>query len=190
MFRRIFEIILAILALALLSPIIIVVALLIKLSGKGSVIFRQDRVGLNGASFMIYKFRSMVADAEIGEPQLTGANDPRVTPIGSFIRRYRIDEIPNLINVIKGDMQIVGPRPERQKFIDQIVRRDSRYLRLLKTKPGLTSWGQVNYGYASDVNQMLERMEFDLYFLEQKSIIFEIKIALLTFITIFKGKGI
>jgi len=190
MLRRIIEIIIAILTLTLLAPLIVVIAVLIKFSSKGSVIFRQDRIGLNGASFMIYKFRSMVNDAESGEPQLAGINDPRITPIGSFIRRYRIDEIPNLINVFKGDMQIVGPRPERQIYIDQIVRRDSRYLRLLKTKPGITSWGQVKYGYASNVNQMLERMEYDLYFLEQKSILFEIRIALLTLITVFKGKGI
>jgi lipopolysaccharide/colanic/teichoic acid biosynthesis glycosyltransferase len=139
---------------------------------------------------MIYKFRSMKHDAEEGSPRLSAYKDPRNTVAGSFLRRYRLDELPNLVNVIRGEMQLIGPRPERQFYIDQIIKRDARFLRLLKISPGITSWGQVRYGYATNVDQMLERMEFDLYFLEHRSIIFEIKIALLTVATVLKGKGI
>lgn len=165
-------------------------AILIRISGKGSVIYSQERIGKNGRPFTIYKFRSMQAGAESGKPLLSSRNDDRITPIGRFMRKHRLDEIPNFINVLKGEMSLVGPRPERQYFIDQIVKRAPHYRRLHKVKPGITSWGQVKYGYASDVDSMIERLEFDLLYLENMSLSIDLKIIIYTIIIILKGKGV
>lgn len=132
----------------------------------------------------------MVFNAETGLPRLSCSNEERITRIGRFLRKYRIDEIPNFINVIKGDMSIVGPRPERKFFIDQIMERNPAFSELLRIKPGITSWGQVKYGYASDVDQMLERLEYDLYYIRNKSLFLDIKILFCTTGTILKGKGL
>ena len=176
--------------LILLSPVILILAILIRISGKGSVIYSQERIGKNGRPFTIYKFRSMQAGAESGKPLLSSRNDDRITPIGRFMRKHRLDEIPNFINVLKGEMSLVGPRPERQYFIDQIVKRAPHYRRLHKVKPGITSWGQVKYGYASDVDSMIERLEFDLLYLENMSLSIDLKIIIYTIIIILKGKGV
>ncbi|NLA49325.1 MAG: sugar transferase [Bacteroidales bacterium] len=188
--RRIAGILISLTALCVLSPLIIILSFLIKVSGKGPVIYSQDRIGKNGKPFVIYKFRSMVFNAETGLPRLSCSNEERITRIGRFLRKYRIDEIPNFINVIKGDMSIVGPRPERKFFIDQIMERNPAFSELLKIKPGITSWGQVKYGYASDVDQMLERLEYDLYYIRNKSLFLDIKILFCTTGTILKGKGL
>jgi exopolysaccharide biosynthesis polyprenyl glycosylphosphotransferase len=180
----------AIICLILLSPVIFLLTVLIRLSGEGPVIYSQLRTGKNGKPFTIYKFRSMHADAEIGEPLLSSANDTRITGIGRFMRKHRLDEIPNLINVLKGEMSLVGPRPERQFFIDQIVQKAPHYRRLLKVKPGITSWGQVKFGYASNVEQMLERLEYDLLYLENMLLSIDLKILIYTLIIIVKGKGV
>lgn len=187
---RIAGILISLTALCVLSPLIIILSFLIKVSGKGPVIYSQDRIGKNGKPFVIYKFRSMVFNAETGLPRLSCSNEERITRIGRFLRKYRIDEIPNFINVIKGDMSIVGPRPERKFFIDQIMERNPAFLELLRIKPGITSWGQVKYGYASDVDQMLERLEYDLYYIRNKSLFLDIKILFCTTGTILKGKGL
>ncbi len=184
------DILISALALIILSPLLILLAILISISGKGPVIYSQDRIGRNGKPFAIYKFRSMAYDAESGKPLLSGSNEERVTRIGKFLRKYRIDEIPNFINVVKGDMSIVGPRPERKYFIDQIIVRAPEYMELHKVKPGITSWGQVRYGYASNVDEMIERLKYDLYYLKNRSLWFDLKIVLQTFGTILKGKGI
>jgi lipopolysaccharide/colanic/teichoic acid biosynthesis glycosyltransferase len=168
----------------------LIFVLLIKISGKGPVIYSQERIGKNGKPFTILKFRSMRSDAEKEQPLLSSKEDPRITAIGKFMRKHRIDEIPNLINVVKGEMSLVGPRPERQFFIDQIVKKAPHFRRLHKVKPGITSWGQVKYGYASDVDSIVERLEYDLLYLENMSLIIDMKIIIYTAIIILKGKGV
>jgi len=184
------EVSFSVLVLILLSPLLLLLAVLIWISGRGPVIYSQDRIGRNGKPFVIYKFRSMKFDAENIKPLLSGINEERITRIGRFLRKYRIDEIPNFINVIRGDMSIVGPRPERQFFIDQIVKRNPEFNELLNVKPGITSWGQVKYGYASDVDEMLQRLEYDLYYIRNRSLWFDIKIIIYTLGTIIKGEGL
>jgi lipopolysaccharide/colanic/teichoic acid biosynthesis glycosyltransferase len=132
----------------------------------------------------------MYRNAEDNGPQLATKNDPRMTSIGKFMRRLRLDEIPNLINVLKGDMSLVGPRPERKFYIDQIIDVAPEYKQLLKVKPGVTSWGQVKYGYAENVNEMVRRMRYDLLYIENMSIYVDIQILARTIITIFEGKGV
>jgi lipopolysaccharide/colanic/teichoic acid biosynthesis glycosyltransferase len=176
--------------LLILSPFLLLLSLLIRVSGKGPIIYSQDRIGKGGRPFSIYKFRSMVYDAEKGEPLLSGNNKERVTRIGRFLRKYRIDEIPNLFNVLKGDMSVVGPRPERKYFIDQIVKYAPEYTELQKVKPGVSSWGQVRYGYASSIDEMLERLPYDLYYMKHRSICFDLKILIYTVGTVLRGKGV
>jgi len=188
--RQFFDIVISLLSLIILSPLILILALFIRISGKGPVIYSQDRIGKNGKPFVIYKFRSMIYNAEAGSPMLSGINEERITRIGRYLRKYRIDEIPNFINVLKGEMAIVGPRPERQFFIDQIVKRNPEFMILLRIKPGITSWGQVKYGYASNVDEMLERLEYDLYYIKNRSLWFDVKIFLYTIGTVLKGKGL
>jgi Sugar transferases involved in lipopolysaccharide synthesis len=180
----------SIIFLLLLSPFLLILAAIIRFSGKGPVIYTQDRIGKDGKPFSIYKFRSMVFDAEKGEPFLSGSGDERVTGTGRFLRKYRIDEIPNFINVLKGEMSIVGPRPERLFFINQIIKLAPGYIELLKVKPGITSWGQVKYGYATSVDQMIERLEYDLFYLKNRSAWFDLKIIILTIGTVLRGRGV
>jgi exopolysaccharide biosynthesis polyprenyl glycosylphosphotransferase len=188
--KQIMDYLLACVMLLALGPIIIILAVLILLSGKGPVIYAQERIGKNGKPFTIFKFRTMKTDAELDKPLLSSKNDTRITSFGRFMRKHRFDEIPNLINVIKGEMSLVGPRPERQYFIDQIVKKAPHYRRLHKVKPGITSWGQVKYGYASDVDSMIERLEYDLLYLENMSLAIDLKIIIYTIINILKGKGV
>jgi exopolysaccharide biosynthesis polyprenyl glycosylphosphotransferase len=188
--KQIMDYIFAVISLIVLSPLMLLLAILIRLSGKGPVVFSQERIGKNGKSFTIFKFRSMNTDAESDIPLLSSKNDIRITRIGRFMRKHRLDEIPNLINVVKGEMSFVGPRPERQFFIDQIAKIAPHYKRLHKVKPGITSWGQVKYGYASDIDSMIERLEYDLLYLENMSLSIDLKIIIYTFIIIIKGKGV
>jgi lipopolysaccharide/colanic/teichoic acid biosynthesis glycosyltransferase len=180
----------SLISLLILSPVILLLISLIRISGKGPVIYTQDRIGKNGKPFVIYKFRSMIFEAENGSPMLSGLKEGRVTKLGRFMRKYRIDEIPNFINVLKGDMSLVGPRPERKFFIDLIVNKVPGYTAIQSVKPGITSWGQVKYGYASSVEEMAERFEYDRYYLEHRSLLFDFKIILLTIGTILRGKGV
>jgi lipopolysaccharide/colanic/teichoic acid biosynthesis glycosyltransferase len=178
------------LCLFLLIPVIVILAVLIKLTGKGPVIYSQKRIGRNGKPFTIYKFRSMNFGTEEGMPLISGRGDKRITSLGRFMRKHKFDEIPNFINVLKGEMSLVGPRPEQQFYIDQIVQREPRYKRLQTIKPGITSWGQVKFGYASNVDEMIKRMEYDLFYLENRSLLFDLKIALHTLLIIIKGQGV
>jgi len=189
-FKRLFDIGFALFALILLLPVLIPVVFIIKVSSKGPVLYAQERIGKFGKPFFIYKFRSMYVDAEKAGPQLSSKNDPRITRIGRFMRKTRVDEIPNFYNVLKGDMSLVGPRPERQFFIDQIVKDAPHYVYLQKVKPGVTSWGQVKYGYAENVEEMIERLKYDLIYIENMSLYVDFKILIYTFITIFRGKGV
>lgn len=177
-------------SLFVLSPLMALLALLIRLSGTGPVIFRQERIGRYGKPFMIYKFRSMEDDAEAGGPQLAVEGDARITPLGRFMRKHRFDEIPNFINVLRGEMSLVGPRPERRHYIEKIKQRAPYYNRILAVKPGITCWGQVKLGYASDLDKMLERLDYDLLYLENVSLYLDLKIIFYTLGTIIRGKGI
>jgi len=176
--------------LLIASPFLIFLVLLIKLSGKGPAIYTQDRIGINGKPFSIYKLRTMVYDSEGKEPLLAEDKNERITRIGRILRKFRIDEIPNFLNVLTGDMSIVGPRPERRYFIDQIVKQSPQYIQVQKVKPGVTSWGQVMFGYASNVDEMINRSEFDLYYLKNRSLGFDLKILFKTILIVLKGKGI
>ena len=188
--KTVFDYSVAIICLIILLPVIVILAIAIKLSGKGPVIYSQERIGKDGKTFSIYKFRSMHYIAENGTNLLSGKIDKRITTIGRFLRKHKFDEIPNFINVLNGQMSIVGPRPEQQYYIDKIVLRNPQYKLLQSIKPGITSWGQVKYGYASNVDEMLERLNFDLYYLENKSFWLDLKIIIYTFGIIIRGQGI
>src|SRR5574344_46650 len=187
--KRIMDIILSLFALILLSPVFLVTTILVKCSSPGPIFYAQERVGYHGKPFKMHKFRSMYVNAEDAGPSLSSDNDPRITPFGRFMRKVRLDEIPQFFNVLRGTMSLVGPRPERQYFINQIVERAPEYLLLQKIKPGITSWGQVKYGYAENVDEMVERLRYDLLYLENMSIATDVKILLYTVIIICQGRG-
>jgi exopolysaccharide biosynthesis polyprenyl glycosylphosphotransferase len=187
--KRLLDVTASIIALILLSPVYLIIAVLVKLSSPGPIIFKQERIGQYNKPFYIYKFRSMRADAENGTPKLAREGDPRITPLGRFMRKARIDELPQFFNVIKGDMSLVGPRPERQYFIDQILKVAPHYRHLQKVKPGITSWGQVKYGYAENVDQMVQRLKYDVLYIENMSLAIDFKIMAYTLLTVIKGDG-
>jgi lipopolysaccharide/colanic/teichoic acid biosynthesis glycosyltransferase len=187
--KRAFDICFSLAVLIFGAPLFILLALITKLTSKGPVFYKQERVGINGKPFYIYKYRSMKVDAEKDGPQLSKDNDPRITKWGQIMRKTRLDELPQFWNVLKGDMSVVGPRPERQHFIQQIVEKAPGYQLLLSIKPGITSIGQVYYGYAENVDQMCQRMLFDLRYLNEVNIQTDINIILQTIKVMFQGKG-
>jgi exopolysaccharide biosynthesis polyprenyl glycosylphosphotransferase len=187
--KRLIDVSFSLLVLVLFSWVYITIAFLIKITSKGPIFYSQERIGRFGRPFTIYKFRSMVANAEPDGPALSGKEDGRITPLGNFMRKTHLDELPQFYNVLIGDMSIVGPRPERRYFIDQIVKRAPYYTHLHKLRPGITSWGQVKYGYASNVDEMLERLQYDMIYLKNISIYVDFKILIYTLIVSFKGKG-
>ncbi len=188
--KRIIDLTFSIIALVILSPLTIFIIIGIKITSKGPVLIKQERMGRFGKPFILYKFRSMYKDAENNGPELTKKNDPRLTSFGRFLRKRKFDEIPNFWNVIKGEMSLVGPRPERQYYIDQIVEKAPHYAHLHKVKPGITSWGQVKFGYADDVHQMVKRLEYDLIYIENMSLFVDFQIIIYTLVTIIKGKNV
>jgi lipopolysaccharide/colanic/teichoic acid biosynthesis glycosyltransferase len=190
MIKQVLDYTLSALALLLFSPLMAIMALLIKLSGKGPVIFMQERIGRYGKPFMIYKFRSMEEGAESDGPRLAVRGDARITPLGRFMRKHRLDEMPNFINVLRGEMSLVGPRPERSHYIEQIKQKAPWYNRVLSVKPGITCWGQVKLGYASDIDTMLERLDYDLLYLDNVSLFLDLKIIYYTLGTIIRGQGL
>jgi exopolysaccharide biosynthesis polyprenyl glycosylphosphotransferase len=187
--KRAMDIIASFLVIVLCLPIYIALAIAIKISSPGPIFFRQIRIGLQGKPFHIIKFRTMCIDAEVDGPALASKNDKRVTPIGKWLRKYRLDEIPQFFNVLIGEMSLVGPRPERKFFIDQIVKVAPHYKHLHRVRPGITSWGQVKYGYAENVEQMVERLKFDILYIENMSIAVDLRIMLYTINTILRGSG-
>lgn len=187
--KRIIDIVASSIFLLVMFPVYIIIAIIIKSTSKGPVFFSQERIGLHGLPFNIYKFRSMYTDAEKDGPKLSKENDERTTPIGGWMRKIRLDEIPQFWNVLKGDMTLVGPRPERQHYIDQIMKVAPHYRHLHKVRPGITSWGQVKYGYAENVDQMVQRLKYDVIYIENMSLALDFKILFYTIKTILKGTG-
>lgn len=187
--KRFLDVFISIISIVLLIPLYLFLAIAVKFSSKGPVFFLQDRIGLKGKTFRIIKFRTMYVDAEKLGPQLSSSNDPRITALGRYMRKLRLDEFPQFINVLIGDMSLVGPRPERKFYIDQISEIEPQYLHLTKVRPGITSWGQVKFGYAENVEQMLERMKFDLLYLKNRTLALDFKIMLYTILIVIKAKG-
>ena len=188
--KRKLDIIISLIALIVLFPIFIFNAFIIKLSSKGPVFYSQERAGKHRKIFKIIKFRSMYINAESeGKPKLTQENDNRITSWGKIMRKYRIDELPQFYNVLKGEMSLVGPRPERNYFIEKIIKKAPHYKLVFKIRPGITSWGMVKYGYADNVEKMIERLKYDIIYLENLSIFSDIKVLAYTLIIVLQGRG-
>ena len=187
--KRAFDIIVSATMLVLLSPLYLILTLLVWYSSKGPVFYRQERIGLHGLPFEIIKFRTMCVHAESEIPQLSADNDPRITKVGKWMRKYRLDELPQFWNILRGDMSIVGPRPERRYFINQIEEKAPYYCMIYKIRPGLTSWGPIKVGYTDTLDKMIRRLNYDIVYIENMSLTLDIKIMFHTIGVIFNGKG-
>lgn len=188
--KRLADVVVSAIALVLLSPVYLAIALAVKRENAGSVIYSQERIGYHKHPFKIYKFRTMRTDAEVNGPSLSSDNDSRITHTGRFLRKYRLDELPQFYNVLRGDMSLVGPRPEREYYIQQIVAKAPYYNLVHQVRPGITSWGMVKYGYATTVDQMIERLQYDLLYLDNVSLQVDLKILFHTVNTVLTGKGL
>ncbi len=187
--KRLFDITVSLFVLICLFPAYLITAIIVKSTSKGPILYSHTRIGFNGKPFQIYKFRSMFCDAESRGPQLSSKNDSRITPFGRFMRKTRLDEIPQFYNVLIGTMSIVGPRPERQYYIDQIVQVAPHYRLLHKVRPGITGWGQVKFGYAENVDEMVERLKYDILYIENMTLALDLKIMIYTFLIVLQGRG-
>lgn len=187
--KRTFDVVTSLLVLVLFSPLYLIVAIAVKCSSAGPVFYRQERIGFHGAPFMILKFRTMVNNSEGDTPRLSQDNDPRITPVGAILRKYRLDELPQFINILRGEMSIVGPRPERPFFIAQIMEVAPNYPLVYNVRPGLASWGPILVGYTDTLDKMVERLRYDIEYIENMSIILDLKILFYTVRVILDGKG-
>ena len=179
----------SLLAIVLFSPFYVLCGFLVLVSSKGPIIYKQERLGINKKPFFIYKFRSMIVDAEADGPMLSSKEDKRITRWGNIMRRFRLDETPQFFNVLFGQMSFVGPRPERAYYANQIIKKAPHYEHVFKVKPGITSWGMVKYGYAENVDEMLERVKYDILYIENMSLLIDLKIMIHTVLIIFEGRG-
>lgn len=186
--KRIFDITVALFCIVVFSPLYLICYIAIKIDDGGPALFSQERIGYKGKAFNIYKFRSMKCNAEDSVPLLYNDNDNRLTRVGAYLRRHHLDELPQLWNVLRGDMSFVGPRPERKYFIEKIMERDTRYPQLYQLRPGVTSYATLYNGYTDTIDKMLRRLELDLYYLEHNSLWFDSKILFMTFSSILFGK--
>ena len=187
--KRACDVVMALVSMIVLSPVYLIVALLVRCSSKGPAIYKQERVGLHGKPFMILKFRTMTDHAEHDVPCLSSDNDPRITPLGHILRKYRIDELPQMWNVLRGDMSVVGPRPERRFFINQIEQVAPYYCLIYRIRPGLTSWGPIKVGYTDTMDKMVRRLNYDIVYMENMSLRLDMKILFFTISVILDGKG-
>ncbi len=187
--KRLFDILASLFLLLITSPVFIFSAIMVKMTSDGPIFFKQKRVGLNGKCFMMIKFRSMYQDAETNGPQLSSENDSRITKWGRIMRKYRLDELPQFLNVILGEMSIVGPRPEREYFLQKIGEKAPHVRHIKKVKPGITSWGMVKYGYAENVDQMVQRLKYDIIYIENMNLFNDLKILIYTVLIVLQGRG-
>ena len=187
--KRASDVVLSLSVMVLLSPVYIFLYVLVYATSKGPALYRQERIGLHGIPFKILKFRTMCVDAEGKRPMLSQDNDPRITRVGAFLRKYRLDELPQMWNVLRGDMSLVGPRPERGYFIRQIEQKAPYYCLIYKIRPGLTSWGPIKVGYTDTVDKMVERLNYDITYMENMSLKLDLKILFFTIGVIINGKG-
>lgn len=187
--KRAFDVVVSAMMLILLSPLYLILSLLVWYSSEGPVFYKQERIGLHGLPFNIIKFRTMCVHAEEATPQLSADDDPRITKVGKWMRKYRLDELPQFWNILRGEMSIVGPRPERRYFINQIEEKAPYYCMIYKIRPGLTSWGPIKVGYTDTLDKMIRRLNYDIVYIENMSIRLDIKIMFHTIGVIFNGKG-
>lgn len=187
--KRFMDIVISSLVLLILSPLFLFTSIMVRLSSPGPIFFRQRRMGHRGKGFDMIKFRSMFQDAEKNGPQLSSEYDERITNWGRFMRKYRLDELPQFINVVLGQMSIVGPRPERKFYIEQIMKKAPHYKHILKVKPGITSWGMVKFGYAENVDEMVQRLKYDVIYIENMNLFNDIKVLIYTVLIVLQGRG-